>query len=222
MATDPWGNASTAQEDKASSVDWSQSTAVESTEKFDILHPFKESIIPFDDWTNSAIDWAVLNFREFFLAAKIPIDIILKFIENFLLSLSPYVIIIFFVLLSLQFATKKLAVGTLFAFVTIGFIGAWEESMITLSLVLTAVLFSIAIGLPLGIWSARSNKVDSVIRPILDAMQTTPAFVYLIPIVMLFGIGNVPGVIVTIIFALPPLIRLTSLGIRQVPEDLCK
>ncbi len=72
----------------------------------------------------------------------------------------------------------------------------------------------------MGIWSAKSDTVDRTIRPILDAMQTTPAFVYLIPIVMLFGIGNVPGVIVTIIFALPPLIRLTNLGIRQVPEDL--
>jgi len=220
MASDPWGNASTAQEDKTSSVDWSQVTAVEETEKFDILHPFKESIIPFDRWTNIAIDWTVENFREFFLMAKMPIDIILRAIESFLLSLSPYIVIIFFVLLALQFSTKKLAIGTLLAFSTIGFIGAWKESMITLSLVLTAVLFSIIIGLPMGIWSARSDRVDSIVRPVLDAMQTTPAFVYLIPIVMLFGIGNVPGVIVTIIFALPPLIRLTNLGIRQVPEDL--
>jgi glycine betaine/proline transport system permease protein len=92
--------------------------------------------------------------------------------------------------------------------------------MITLSLVITSVIFSIVIGLPLGIWCAKSDRVDKIVRPILDAMQTTPAFVYLIPIVMLFGIGNVPGVIVTIIFALPPLIRLTNLGIRQVPDDL--
>jgi len=92
--------------------------------------------------------------------------------------------------------------------------------MITLALVITAVLFSVFIGLPLGIWSWKSDRIDKILRPILDGMQTTPAFVYLIPIVMLFGIGNVPGVIVTIIFALPPLIRLTNLGIRQVPADL--
>ena len=92
--------------------------------------------------------------------------------------------------------------------------------MITLSLVITAVLFSLIIGLPLGIWTARSDTADKIMRPILDGMQTIPAFVYLIPIVMLFGIGNVPGVIVIIIFALPPLIRLTNLGIRQVPDDL--
>jgi glycine betaine/proline transport system permease protein len=122
--------------------------------------------------------------------------------------------------MALQFSSKKLAFGSFISLMFIGFIGAWEESMITLSLVITAVLFSILIGLPLGIWSAKSNTVDKVLRPILDGMQTTPAFVYLIPIVMLFGIGNVPGVIVTIIFALPPLIRLTNLGIRQVPEEL--
>ncbi len=222
MSSDPWGNASTAQENKESSVDWTTTPTdnVTDTSSFDILHPFDESIIPFDDWTNNGIDWLVANFRDFFLFTKTPIDIVLKSIESFLQYLSPYVVIAFFVLLALQFSTKKLAFGTFVSFLIIGFIGAWEEAMITLALVVTAVLFSIIIGLPLGIWSAKSDRVDKVIRPILDAMQTTPAFVYLIPIVMLFGIGNVPGVIVTIIFALPPLIRLTNLGIRQVPEDL--
>ena len=223
MSNDPWGNASTAQENKSSSVDWTQestSTPVEEETSFDILNPFESSIIPFDDWTNTGIDWLVENYREVFLSAKAPIDVVLKTTESFLLYLNPYVVIIFFVLMALQFSSKKLAVGTLISFFIIGFIGAWEESMITLSLVITSVLFSIVIGLPLGIWCAKSDRVDKVVRPILDAMQTTPAFVYLIPIVMLFGIGNVPGVIVTIIFALPPLIRLTNLGIRQVPEDL--
>ncbi len=223
MSTDPWGNASTAQDQKESSVNWTDEAAnapVEETKDFDILNPFEDSIIPFDEWTNNGIDWLVENFRDVFLAAKAPIDIVLKAIESFLLFLNPYVVILFFVLLALQFSTKKLAVGTLFSFFVIGFIGAWEQSMITLALVITAVIFSVIIGLPLGIWSAKSDTVDKTLRPILDAMQTTPAFVYLIPIVMLFGIGNVPGVIVTIIFALPPLIRLTNLGIRQVPEDL--
>ena len=223
MPSDPWGNASTAQVDKESSVNWTQEAAkapVEEVNNFDILNPFENVLIPFDEWTNNGIDWLVINFREVFLAAKAPIDIVLKSIESFLLFLNPYVVILFFVLLALQVASKKLAIGTLISFFLIGFIGAWEESMITLSLVITAVLFSVIIGLPLGIWSAKSDTVDKILRPILDGMQTTPAFVYLIPIVMLFGIGNVPGVIVTIIFALPPLIRLTNLGIRQVPDDL--
>jgi len=223
MSNDPWGNASTAQENKDSSVNWTQEAAnapIEKVKEFDIFNPFENVLIPFGKWTNTGIDWLVINFREVFLAAKTPIDLVLKAIESFLLYLNPYVVILFFVLLALQVSSKKLALGTFISFFIIGFIGAWEESMITLSLVITAVLFSVIIGLPLGIWSARSNTVDKVLRPILDAMQTTPAFVYLIPIVMLFGIGNVPGVIVTIIFALPPLIRLTNLGIRQVPEDL--
>jgi glycine betaine/proline transport system permease protein len=220
MASDPWSNAATSQSDKVSSVDWANSAAAAPKEHFDVLHPFKDGIIPFDTWTNNGIDWLVQNFRDFFLHAKMPIDFILKNVEHFLLSLSPYVVILFFVFLALQFAGKKLAFGTLISFLIIGFIGAWDASMTTLALVFTAVFFSIIIGLPLGIWSAKSDRVNAVIRPLLDAMQTTPAFVYLIPIVMLFGIGNVPGVIVTIIFALPPLIRLTNLGIRQVPKDL--
>lgn len=219
MANDPWGNASVAQEDKVTTMDWSQATKTE-VKEFDIFHPFDEAIIPFDAWTNQGIEWTVEQFREFFLVAKMPIEIILNFIEKFLLSLSPYIVIAFFILMALQFSTKKLALGTFVALSTIGLVGAWEESMITLSLVFTSVLFSMIIGLPLGIWSAKSDRVNAILRPLLDAMQTTPAFVYLIPIVMLFGIGNVPGVIVTIIFALPPLIRLTNLGIRQVPVDL--
>ncbi|MFA0677515.1 ABC transporter permease subunit, partial [Vibrio sp. 10N.222.51.A6] len=95
-----------------------------------------------------------------------------------------------------------------------------SEAMTTLSLVMTSVFFCLLIGLPMGIWLARSNTAAKFVRPILDAMQTTPAFVYLVPIVMLFGIGNVPGVVVTIIFALPPVVRLTILGIQQVPEEL--
>ncbi len=219
MATDPWGNASTAQADKVTTTDWSK-LSVEEVKDFDIFHPFDDEVIPFGDWVNTGIDFVVASSRDFFMAAKMPIEVILNFIESFLLSLSPYIVILFFVLLALQFSTKKLAFGTLVSFVLVGLIGVWNESMITLALVFTAVLFSLLVGIPMGIWSARSDRVNGIIKPILDAMQTTPAFVYLIPIVMLFGIGNVPGVIVTIIFALPPLVRLTNLGIRQVPEDL--
>ncbi|WP_435336063.1 glycine betaine/L-proline ABC transporter permease ProW, partial [Pseudomonas aeruginosa] len=119
-----------------------------------------------------------------------------------------------------QISGVGMGVATLVSLIAIGAIGAWSQAMVTLALVLTALLFCIVIGLPLGIWLARSPRAAKIIRPLLDAMQTTPAFVYLVPIVMLFGIGNVPGVVVTIIFALPPIIRLTILGINQVPADL--
>lgn len=106
------------------------------------------------------------------------------------------------------------------ALILIGLIGAWKQAMVTLSMVVTAVVFCILIGIPLGIICARSDRSWKVVRPLLDIMQTTPLFVYLVPVVMLFGIGKVPGVIATFIFATPPLIRLTNLGIRQVSTEV--
>jgi glycine betaine/proline transport system permease protein len=102
----------------------------------------------------------------------------------------------------------------------VGFLGLWAETMTTLSMVLCAVVFCVIVGIPLGILAARSDRFADVIRPVLDAMQTTPAFVYLVPVVMLFSIGTVAGVIATIIFSMPPIIRLTNLGIRQVRSDV--
>jgi glycine betaine/proline transport system permease protein len=100
-----------------------------------------------------------------------------------------------------------------------GLFGLWDESMTTLALMLIAVVLSLLIGIPLGIWTARSARADRLLRPILDAMQTMPAFVYLIPVLLFFGIARVPSVIATIVYALPPVIRLTSLGIRAVSAD---
>ena len=206
--------------DASSSADWLQNNEPIQIERFDFLDPFKEAVIPLDKWVDASLEWVVANFRDFFQISKVPIEATLNAIESFLLYLSPLVVILFFALLAWQVGSKSLALGSLLSLTLIGLIGAWEESMITLSLVVTSVLFSIIVGLPLGVLSSKNDRANNIIRPILDAMQTTPAFVYLIPIVMLFGIGNVPGVIVTIIFALPPLIRLTNLGIRQVPADL--
>jgi glycine betaine/proline transport system permease protein len=104
--------------------------------------------------------------------------------------------------------------------ILIGLLGFWSETMITLAMVFSSVVFCTVVGVPFGIWAGRSDRVNNILRPILDAMQTTPAFVYLVPIVMLFSIGNTAGVLATIIFALPPLVRLTSLGIRQVHPEL--
>lgn len=214
----PWGEA--ADQTKQNDTFTSANPATIEDKNFDILHPFDETILPIDGWINDSLDWVVVNFRDFFQMSKMPIEATLNAVEKFLTYLSPWVVMLFFVLFALQFTNKKIAFTGLFSLVFIGLIGAWNGAMITLSLVFTSVFFSIVIGLPLGILCAKNNRVESIIKPLLDAMQTTPAFVYLIPIVMLFGIGNVPGVIVTIIFALPPLIRLTNLGIRQVPEDL--
>jgi|TARA_R110000803_G_scaffold24009_10_gene58428 glycine betaine/proline transport system permease protein len=206
--------------DAASSTDWLSNAAPAPEKHFDILHPFQDAVIPLDGWVNDGLDWIVTHFRSVFQAIRWPIDAVLSGVETGLQATPAIIIIIIMALIAWQLAGRRLAIGTLISMVVVGLIGAWSEAMVTLSLVLTSVFFCVVIGLPTGIWLARNERASNAVRPILDAMQTTPAFVYLVPIVMLFGIGNVPGVVVTIIFALPPLIRLTILGIRQVPSDL--
>mgnify|MGYP001289215124 CR=1 FL=1 len=114
----------------------------------------------------------------------------------------------------------KVALFSGAALLLVGFIGLWTEMMQTTAIVLSAVIFCVLVGVPLGILAARSEFFESLIRPVLDIFQTTPAFVYLVPVVMLFGVGAVPGLLATIVFALPPIIRLTCLGIRQVQKDV--
>jgi glycine betaine/proline transport system permease protein len=125
-----------------------------------------------------------------------------------------------FALLALWLSSKGVAVFTLMGMLLIHNLGFWDYTMQTLSLVLTAVFISLILGVPLGILSAKSDRTWSIVRPILDFMQTLPAFVYLIPAVYFFNLGAVPGVVATLIFSLPPCVRMTNLGIRQVPEDI--
>jgi len=113
-----------------------------------------------------------------------------------------------------------MAIFSILGLLYLGSVDLWTEAMQTLAIVLVATVFSIFTGIPLGIWSAKSNAVEQVVRPVLDFMQTLPSFVYLIPTILLFGIGGVPAVISTFVFATPPVVRLTNLGIRQVPYDL--
>ena len=176
--------------------------------------------LPVQDWINQGLDWFVGRFRPLFQTLREPVDAILGGVEAALQFPPAWAMIVLLALLAWQLAGARLAIGALVSLFVIAMLGIWSEAMVTLSLVLTSLFFCIVLGLPLGIWLANSDRAERIIRPILDAMQTTPAFVYLVPVVMLFGIGNVPGVIVTIIFALAPLVRLTSLGIRQVRPDL--
>ena len=218
----PWGGGAEAASAAADTgTDWLASTAAPPPDAaINWLQPFDKAVIPLDLWVDSGLTWVVDNFRPFFQAVRVPIDSTLGSIAAALLAVPAPVMLLLLALLAWQCSGRGLAIGTLVSFLLIGLIGAWPEAMITLSLVLTSVFFCIVIGLPLGIAVARSDRLNNFMRPLLDAMQTTPAFVYLVPVVMLFGIGNVPGVVVTIVFALPPLIRLTNLGIRQVRPDL--
>ncbi|MFC5549999.1 glycine betaine/L-proline ABC transporter permease ProW [Massilia aerilata] len=176
--------------------------------------------LPLEAWINQGLGWVVEHCRPFFQAVRAPIDATLAGVADLLLAAPSLVVIAIVGLLAWQFTSRTLAIGTVLALLLLTMLGVWPEAMLTLSLVLTSLAFCLAIGLPLGIFLASSDRAQKLLRPLLDAMQTTPAFVYLVPVVMLFGIGNAPGVIVTIIFALPPLVRLTNLGIRQVRPDL--
>ncbi|GAJ70603.1 LOW QUALITY PROTEIN: L-proline glycine betaine ABC transport system permease protein ProW [Vibrio sp. JCM 18904] len=224
---DPWSNTAPAQDDPwsqgteaAPSNDWLNSETVEQA-PFDIMNPFQDAVLPLDSWVESGLNWLVEHGRPVFQAIRVPIDFILTSFETALVSTPAPIMVLILFLLAWQFSNVKLGFSTLVSLVFIGLIGAWSQAMTTLALVLTAVFFCLLIGLPMGgDMLARSQTAAKFVRPILDAMQTTPAFVYLVPIVMLFGIGNVPGVVVTIIFALPPVVRLTILGIQQVPEEL--
>ena len=154
--------------------------------------------------------------RPLFKKLSAPIDSVLSGLDT-LFNIIPFPVAI---LIFLYFAYKtngfKFAILSLIGLVFIDLVDLWSESMTTLAMIFTAVIFCIIIGIPLGILSSRSKTFETIMRPILDIMQTIPSFVYLIPVVMLFGIGLTPGVVATIIFALPPMIRLTNLGIRQV------
>ncbi|MDC9580191.1 glycine betaine/L-proline ABC transporter permease ProW [Xenorhabdus sp. PR6a] len=217
--SDPWMDSTTIS--PPSNSDWLNPSATDiPPEHFSLMSPFQHKLIPFDSWVTHIVDWVVVHFRPVFQVIRVPVDFVLSGFEQFLTTLPPPITILFFALLAWQLASARIGVISLISLIMIGVIGAWSEAMITMALVLTALLFCIILGLPLGIGLARNERLANIVRPLLDAMQTTPAFVYLVPIVMLFGIGNVPGVMVTIIFALPPIIRLTILGIKQVPSDL--
>lgn len=185
----------------------------------EILNPFDNYSIPIDDWVQTGVDWLSANARDFFQAIKWPVEQVMDGIEVTLLWVPPTIMLLLFVLIAWRAAGWRLAVFTGISLAVIGFTGMWDLSMTTLAMVLAAVVFCVVVGVPMGILAARSDKFASAIRPVLDVMQTTPAFVYLVPVVMLFGIGTVAGVLATIVFSLPPIIRLTNLGIRGVQKE---
>ena len=175
-----------------------------------------EIYIPIGEWIEGNIKEWLFEQRPLFKKISAPIDTVLNSLDS-LLNFIPFPIILFiFVFFAFRTNGLKFAIFSFVSLVFIDLVDLWSESMTTLAMIFTAVLFCMLIGIPLGILASRSNTFEIILRPILDIMQTIPSFVYLIPVVMLFGVGLTPGVVATIIFALPPIIRLTNLGIRQV------
>ena len=175
-----------------------------------------ELYIPISEWIEKNIKEWLFTQRPLFKKLSAPIDNVLNGLDS-LLNLIPFpVIILIFIIFAYRTNGLKFAIFTFLSLIFIDLVDLWSESMTTLAMIFTAVIFCMIIGIPVGILASRSNTFEIILRPILDIMQTIPSFVYLIPVVMLFGVGLTPGVVATIIFALPPIIRLTNLGIRQV------
>lgn len=181
---------------------------------------FEDKLIPLDEWITSFIDWLVEGYRWFFQGLKWPVEVTLSGLETGFLAVPPLLVIAIIGIIAWRTSGFKLAIGSIITLIFIGLLGFWEDTMITLAMVFSSVVFCTIVGVPLGICAGRNDRFESILRPMLDGMQTTPAFVYLVPIVMLFSIGNVAGVLATIVFALPPIVRLTALGIRQVHPEL--
>ena len=185
-----------------------------------ILNPFDHFTIPVGKWAEITLEAFVEVARPTLLAAKVPVQTLLELVQKLLEAIPPSLGIIALVVLGYFLGKSRLAITGFICLTMIGLMGVWQDAMTTLSIVIASVLICVVFGLPIGILAARSDRFFRFIRPILDLMQTIPSFVYLVPVVMLFGIGETPGVIVTSVFAITPLIRLTNLGIRGVREDL--
>lgn len=177
-------------------------------------------IIDIGQYIEVAINWLTENFKPLFDFIKHTGNSSIIGLEWIFLAIPFFVVIGLFTGLAWWKSGKGVAITTLLGLTLIYMMGFWKETMETLSLVLVATATALILSVPLGIWAAKNKLAAKIIRPMLDLMQTMPAFVYLIPAVLFFSIGKVPGAFATIIFAMPPAVRLTTLGIDAVPKDI--
>lgn len=176
--------------------------------------------LPIGEYMEKLINWMTANFSGVFDSIKNGLEAIIDSISWALTAIPVPLFIVIVMLIGWWLAGNGIALFSGIGLWLIYNLGLWKQTMLTLGLVSAATIIAIIIGLPLGILMAKSNRANKIIRPILDFMQTMPAFVYLIPAVYFFDLGTVPGAVATIIFAMPPIVRLTNLGIRQVPKDV--
>lgn len=179
-----------------------------------------KKIIDIGQYIERGVNWLTDNFDGFFDFIKVVGNGFIEGFEWILLSIPFYVIILIFTVLAYFKVGRGVALFTALGLTLIYLLGFWEETIETLALIFVSTMIALVQGVPLGIWAAKKPNANKVIRPILDLMQTMPAFVYLIPAVLFFSIGKLPGAFATVIFAMPPAVRLTTLGIQQVPEDV--
>lgn len=177
-------------------------------------------VIPFGYYIDLGVKWLVTNWVGFFDALSAGLLFILSQLESLFLWFPWWLFILLIFILGWRL--KSFSSGIIYAAMLflIGAFGLWSEMMLTLALVVASVVISILIGLPLGVLMAYNESSDAIMKPILDGMQTMPSFVYLIPAMMFFGLGKVPALFATIIYAIPPVVRLTNLGIKSVPTEV--
>ena len=175
--------------------------------------------LPIGQWVAGAVSWLEHNDHGLFDKIGKIIDASTGAIESGLQLIPFWLLAAIFIGIGFWRLGWKFALFCAASFLLIDNMGFANQTVVTLALIFSATLISLTLGIPFGIWAGRNDRAEAVIRPILDFMQTMPAFVYLIPAAMFFGLGRVPGVIATVIFAMPPVVRLTSLGIRQVNKE---
>ena len=176
--------------------------------------------IPLGDWVETGVKWIIENLSGVFSFFR---TVILSMYDafDFVFASPPfYVMIVAFAVLAYFASGWKLALGSAVGMLVIRLLDQWVNAMNTLSLVVVSSLIAVVLSIPLGIWAARSERFSSLLRPVLDFMQTLPAFVYLVPAIMLFRVGVVPGIVAAIVFAMAPGVRLTELGIRSVDAEV--
>ena len=170
---------------------------------------------------DQGFDWIVMNWGEQLEVAFYPLLDFLEWIESGLIALPWWLILATIGGLAYSASRNLRMTGSVMLMTfLLGVLGYWEPAMATIALMLVSTLVSVVIGIPVGIWMSRSDRVQNITLPVLDIMQTMPIFVYLIPFVMLFGPGKIPALMATVVFAVPPVIRLTNLGIRQVDAEI--
>ncbi|MGO2795575.1 MAG: ABC transporter permease [Staphylococcus saprophyticus] len=177
--------------------------------------------IPLDEWIETMVEWITNTFSFIFEPIKDYLGAFMRLVTNLLAIIPPYLFIVIIMIVAFIFMKKRITAAVLVG-IGLYFIfnqDYWSEFLDTTTLVIISTLLCVIIGIPIGIAMSKSNVFESIAKPILDFMQTMPAFVYLIPAVAFFGIGMVPGVFASIIFATPPTIRLTNLGIRQISTE---
>ena len=162
------------------------------------------------------IDWLVVNGEWFFDGINDNLKIVLNELREFLVWIPWPVMISLIFIMGWRLGSMKIGIASALGMVLIGLVNLWEAAMVTIAIMAVSVSIAVILGIPIGILMARSNLFEIILRPILDAMQTMPSFVYLVPGIMLFGLGNVAAILATVLYSIPPCIRLTNLGIRQV------